>query len=238
VFWRIADLPAETKDALTRVSAERGLPGGGPHYFRSKGRARVFVVLFLLAAAAAAGLFLGALAERRKEAWPAVLVLGSLGAITLSWAVVLLAELARSRSTPLRPFLLVTPTLVATSDYGHGYLRVHRLADARAYQAVDHHDSKQSFDAREFRFTFPDGPVAFRVKDRAEIERVEEILARARSGEHGENEGAHLLPAVPGRAALPWSRRTTDPFGELWIAVAAILVLVALVGTILAAILG
>jgi hypothetical protein len=233
MYWPVASLSPELRDALARVAREGGLPGGSS-WFRSRHRPGLMALLLLAAAGSTVLLVLGLRVALASGGTLVTVLLGLGAALGALWTLVLALELARGVSADVRPFVLLTPEVVVRADYPHGHMEAHRLADATDFKALNQYSGKQQFRARTFAFTFPGRVFSLTVDAGPDLDRVEGLLARARAGERDPANGAHLVPKDGGRPTLPALRNVSDPFGVFWAVVGGLLAVALIVGIIAA----
>jgi hypothetical protein len=233
VRWRIADLPPLAQDRLAEVSAQRGLRGS-LCYFEDKNFAGLLGVLGLLGLAIAS-LGVKICSDFLREHWnvAATATAIALTALALVWSLLALLESLRSWSSPIKPFLLITPKAVLLSEHAAGTLRGYRMAEADDFRTIERYGSNQKYLGREYVVKFAEDSVNILARSRQRIELAEQVFARARSAAAEDDRALELLPAADLQCGPSRCRQITNPFGLFWVAVAGILCILILVAFVL-----
>ena len=228
--WKINSLNDSVRRQLLAVWEEQGL-GGEPCFFHRKRTLRALLVCTVIGVAATAiGLLLSVQVLGDSTPLAARAVVVGLSGLAALWTLLVMVESVRLAGSRIKPFVLITPRVIVEAGGDHDYLTGYRLRDATDFEAVDSYSGK-AFRGRRFSFTFAEGSWSVTRKDAGAIRRLEEVLQRARSGTAAEGGGLHLLPEEPGLVRRT-TRPFTNPFGEVWMAVAALLLMGLLVGLV------
>ena len=149
------------------------------------------------------------------------------------YTLVLIFELLRRSRSRLRPFQLVTPLEIIEGDYDHGMIIRRPLYDATGFRSFT------SAKGWTFEFTFDWDKVAIICKDRPNYERLTAVLEKARAAKADpalkEKLAVDFTLIPPSQMGLTnYSSRTpnrtaTRPFSELWRAIAAVFIAIALI---------
>ena len=205
MYWKIADLDPIHREQLAGVAASRGgsLPDA---YFRSRHRPRLLAVLACVSFGAAV-----ILAAVARSSVPAVYA-GA--ALTAFYGGVCLLALVRSGAGAIEPFVLVTAAGIIKVGCSNGCVEGYQLRDATEFKKVNEYSGRQNYNGVAYSFIFPDGRIRIKEKEASQLQRLDAVLARARSG--AARAGEPLLPDT-GRPGAPFFANVLDPISRFWI---------------------
>jgi hypothetical protein len=225
--WKISTLDRSLRQQLVAVGEDGNLGGESCCFYRKRTLRALVMCALVGTLLTALGSLVVLILQNQMHVAMMSLALGLTGLAAL-WTLLLFVESIRVAGSRIKPFILVTPRVVLEAGGDHDYLTGYRLRDATDYQAVDNY-SGANFRDRLFTFKFATGSWSMKLKDADTIRRLEQVLAQARSGAVAGDAGIHLLPSEPGlvRGTV---RAFTNPFGEGWLGVGAVL----LIGVVIA----
>jgi hypothetical protein len=221
--WKISSLEPSLREQIVTVGQEGSLRSEACCFYRKR-TLRALVICTIVGAMLTALSLLISVLELQERTHIVVksLVVG-LSGLTALWTLLLLVESVRVAASRLKPFILITPRVLLEVGADHDYLAGYRLRDATDFKAVDQF-SGANFQGRRFYFTFPNASWSLLLKDAKDIQRLEQVLGQARSGAAPGSGGLHLLPGEPG-LVRGTGRAFTNPFGEGWLGIGAVLLL-------------
>ena len=227
MYWKIANLDPSLRRELERVAAQQGLPDA-PCFFMRRNPMLKFL-LGGLGGVAAAGLIAFVLLEEPSgHAWLRS-VFWILAGGSMFWSALVFRAVARSRSSAVRPFLLITPRVLLQVDHDDGELAGFLLADAINFQAVRRASTANPEALKpglSYKFEFDGAEIEFALTDMGQINQLDKVLALAREPKATEatnGDGVHLLPASEGSKHPLWPNQTSirewlfEPWGLAWV---------------------
>lgn len=147
-------------------------------------------------------------------------VSGFAAPLAIPWCAIVIQDRLRRRGSHLRAGTLVTPVEIVVTEYDHGPLDAHRLRDADEFQRIQTYDAHNRRTGMRYDFRFGKKSVFLNVKELAEEEQLESVLAQARVLKDN--------PASQSRAMANWGvfpdnpvpptlrRRLSWPRSKIW----------------------
>ncbi len=231
MYWKLTELDAQLRGLLAAISTGEGrrLPDV---YFRSHHRPGLTLTAGVASLAVASFMIflIERLATHADPGGPLEMMGYTFAAVATGvYGLICLAALGRTARCAIKPFVLVTPAAILRVGRDHPVLEGFRLRDATKFQKVAEYAQGKTYTGNAYNFVFPEGRLSLKERGAAQMQRLEAVLDRARSG--GAKADDPLLPDG-GRTQPPGLGFLLDPFSAFWIQSWVFLAVIALMGFI------